>query len=146
MKTEIQKMRDRIKYLEAENRSLKIRLSHTYWETRAQVEDTQRIKDFIIEAVCKHFETDLETLAGYNRHRDLIAGRFILAYLLYKDAFLTLTEVGKMLGGRDHTTILHAVQQVKSRISGDYGYREYHDYLTIKIKLDEFIEQVETAY
>ena len=146
MKTEIQKMRDRIRFLERENRELKTHISMYNWEQRDTNKDLIRMKDIIIDTVCNHFETDMKTISGIDRHRDHIAARFLLCYLLYKDALLTLKEIGAILGGRDHTTVLHAIQETKQRISGNLGYREYFDYQTIKPKLDEFIEQVETAH
>lgn len=34
-------------------------------------------------------------------------------YLLYKELHLTLVEIGNLLGGRDHTTIIHGVDKIK---------------------------------
>ncbi|MGB9673112.1 MAG: helix-turn-helix domain-containing protein, partial [Anaerolineales bacterium] len=45
--------------------------------------------------------------------------RQIAMYLLHKDANLSLPQIGEVLGGRDHTTILHGCDKIKDLLERD---------------------------
>ena len=62
----------------------------------------------IIAAVCSYFKQKREDLLGKGKKADLAKARQICAYLLCEMLSLPLVSVGKLLGGRDHTTIMYA--------------------------------------
>lgn len=71
----------------------------------------------VIEAVVRRFGVTLGQLKGARRSRPLARPRQILMYLLRTELRLPLEEVGTWVGGRDHTTVIHAVDTISTLIS-----------------------------
>jgi chromosomal replication initiator protein len=71
----------------------------------------------IISVCAKHFNIKTSDLCGNSRKKDLVFARHITAYLLLNEIKLPLAEVGHLLGGRDHTSIMHARDKVSSDFS-----------------------------
>lgn len=66
----------------------------------------------VITAVCSYYNIKISDLRGSRRKREVVRPRQILMWLLRESSGLTLKEVGTVLGGRDHTTIMHGVETV----------------------------------
>ncbi|MFA5894597.1 MAG: chromosomal replication initiator protein DnaA [Candidatus Shapirobacteria bacterium] len=71
----------------------------------------------IISVCAKHFNLKTSELCGNSRRKDLVTARHLTAYLLLNEINLPLKEVGHLLGGRDHTSIMHARDKVVSDLS-----------------------------
>ncbi|KKQ74936.1 MAG: Chromosomal replication initiator protein DnaA [Candidatus Woesebacteria bacterium GW2011_GWB1_38_5b] len=80
--------------------------------------------DDVVEAVCSHFTISKRALMGDGRSRIIARPRQILMYFLRIELGLPLEEVGKMIGGRDHTTVMHAVDKITNLASIDVNIRE----------------------
>ena len=70
----------------------------------------------IISVCAKHFNLKTSELCGNSRRKDLVTARHITAHLLL-EINLPLKEVGHLLGGRDHTSIMHARDKVAADLS-----------------------------
>ena len=68
----------------------------------------------IISVCAKHFNIKTSELCGNSRKKELVSARHITAYLLLTEINLPLKEVGHLLGGRDHTSIMHARDKVQN--------------------------------
>jgi len=66
----------------------------------------------ILEAACKLFDFPLEDLCGPARKRPLVDARQITMYVMREMTELSYPSIGEQFGGRDHTTVLHAVQKI----------------------------------
>jgi len=66
----------------------------------------------VMSAVASHFNLKLSELTGPRRTKSIVVPRQILMYLLRTELKLPLMEVGRLLGGRDHTTIMHGVDKI----------------------------------
>jgi len=77
-----------------------------------------------IEAVCKRFEIGKRALLGPSRIQKLALPRQILMYFLRMEMKLQLEEVGRIIGGRDHTTVMHAVEKITRLASTSMEVRE----------------------
>lgn len=81
--------------------------------------------DDIIQYVCNYYKIKPTQLKGPKRDASLVRARQITMYLLYTEMKLTYVEIGNLLGGRDHTTIMHGVDKIvklvenKAEISED---------------------------
>jgi chromosomal replication initiator protein len=75
--------------------------------------------ELILEAVTKYFETSLKDLVGKRRTKEIVIPRQMTMFLLRNELGMNLEEIGRILGGRDHTTILHGCERVKSSIEVD---------------------------
>ncbi len=71
----------------------------------------------IISLCAKHFNIKTGELCGNSRKKELVTARHITAYLLLQDLNLPLEEVGRLLGGRDHTSIMHARDKISTSLS-----------------------------
>ncbi|MFA5749779.1 MAG: chromosomal replication initiator protein DnaA [Candidatus Shapirobacteria bacterium] len=71
----------------------------------------------IISVCAKNFNIKTSDLCGKSRKKELVTARHITAYLLLNEANLPLEEVGRLLGGRDHTSIMHARDKVTKDFS-----------------------------
>lgn len=54
----------------------------------------------------------LEDITGPSRKRDVVAARQKIMFEVYTYFNKSLLEIGRMFGGRDHTTVLHAIRKV----------------------------------
>ena len=78
----------------------------------------------IITAVSKHFSVGKRDLLGSSRVRPISLPRQVLMYLLRTHLNLPLQEVGRLIGGRDHTTVMHAVDKITHLASKDVQIRQ----------------------
>ncbi|MDD3002880.1 MAG: chromosomal replication initiator protein DnaA [Candidatus Shapirobacteria bacterium] len=78
---------------------------------------TQLTSRHIISVCAKHFNIKTSDLCGKSRKKELVNARHITAYLLLTQINLPLEEVGHLLGGRDHTSIMHA----RDKITNDFS-------------------------
>jgi len=80
--------------------------------------------DELIKNVCYFYKVKSTQLKSPKRDAFLVRPRQVAMYLLKKELGLTFGEIGNLLGGRDHTTVMHGVGKVenllkKSLISED---------------------------
>lgn len=85
--------------------------------SRALKETTRVSPREIINNVCTHFAITPKELRGPRRQKELVLPRQIAMYLIRDLTEIPLTEIGELLGGRDHTTIIHGVGKIERRIS-----------------------------
>jgi chromosomal replication initiator protein len=94
---------------------------------------TQQIKsnpNDLINRVANYYSIGKRQLLGDSRARPVALPRQILMYLLRTQYNLPLEEVGRLIGGRDHTTVMHAVDKITNLVSTNVKIRE--DILGIK--------------
>lgn len=90
-------------------------LSHL---TRAEERKKVRIED-IQRVVAQHFNVPRNEMLSNRRTRTVVRPRQIAMYLSKIMTPRSLPEIGRRFGGRDHTTVLHAVRKVEEMKSGD---------------------------
>lgn len=78
----------------------------------------------VVNAVSKYYSLGKRKLLGTSRARPVARPRQILMYLLRIELSLPLEEVGRLIGGRDHTTVMHAVDKITDLASEDVKIRE----------------------
>lgn len=64
------------------------------------------------KTVLSYYNLKNTDMVGSRRNKTLVIPRQILMYLLRNDLKLPLMDIGKILGGRDHTTIMHGVEKI----------------------------------
>lgn len=78
----------------------------------------------IAQRTARHFRLPLAELKGPSRRRAVTTARGVAAYLARQLTGCSLEAIGQFLGGRDHTTILHACQQTEQLLRRDAAVRE----------------------
>jgi chromosomal replication initiator protein len=89
----------------------------------------------IVTAVAQHFNLSKEQLVGRSRARAVSVPRQLAMFLIREETDASLPQIGQILGGRDHTTILHGCGRISGQIETDERLRR--DWLTIKQRLSE---------
>lgn len=85
---------------------------------------TKSNPDDLINSVCKYFSLGKKQLLGESRQRPVVRPRQILMYLLKIQTNLPLQEIGRVVGGRDHTTIMHGVDKITQLLSTNVDIQE----------------------
>lgn len=75
--------------------------------------------DNILEAITTHFDVDMQTLKGKCRKKENVFPRQVAMYMLKELTNLPLKSIGYHFGGRDHSTVIHAVQSISEAIESD---------------------------
>lgn len=75
--------------------------------------------DNILEAVTSHFDVDMLTLKGKCRKKENVFPRQVAMYMLKELTNLPLKSIGYHFGGRDHSTVIHAVQSISEAMESD---------------------------
>lgn len=73
----------------------------------------------ILESVNKYFKISLDQITGPRRQKELVLPRQIAMFLIYEECKTPFEKIGEMLGGRDHTTIMHGVDKIKEMVARD---------------------------
>lgn len=73
--------------------------------------------DEIIKNTCSFYGIKETQLKSPKRDARLVRARQVCMYLLKREMGLTFVEIGNLLGGRDHTTIMHGVEKVEKMLS-----------------------------
>ena len=89
----------------------------------------------VIQAVASYFGMDAEALRGKRRDKRTAAARHVAMYLLKEDSARSFVEVGRLLGDRDHTTIMYGWEKVTGQVNTDPRLRS--DVLEIRASLSE---------
>lgn len=72
-----------------------------------------RHPDDLIKNVCSFYDIKPLQIKSAKRNAYLVKARHICMYLLKNELGLTFVEIGNLLGGRDHTTIMHGVEKIE---------------------------------
>lgn len=73
----------------------------------------------ILDSVSHYYDVKMTDLLGKRRHKSVVLPRQVCMWLARRHTRYSLEEIGGYLGGRDHTTVLHAVRTVTARSSMD---------------------------
>lgn len=88
----------------------------------------------IIEVVAEHFNITVDQMASKNRSSQVVRPRQIAMYLCNTMTDNSLQSIGMLLGGRDHSTIIHGANKIEEEIEKDENTRNLVE--TIKKKIN----------
>lgn len=87
----------------------------------------------VIETVAKFYNISVADMVSPSRNKELVQPRQIAMYLIRQETDASLPEIGNLLGGRDHTTILHGVERIKNRLETEEQLRR--DVMSVREQL-----------
>ncbi|NND49683.1 MAG: chromosomal replication initiator protein DnaA, partial [Rhizobiales bacterium] len=88
----------------------------------------------ILRAVSGHFNVTRQDLLSARRHKSVVFPRQIGMYLAKTLTTRSLPEIGRKFGGRDHTTVLHAVRKIEGLLGKDDTVRQSVDALASQLR------------
>ncbi|MCL4274770.1 MAG: chromosomal replication initiator protein DnaA [Anaerolineales bacterium] len=90
---------------------------------------------YVLDLVARKFGLTSETLLGRDRTKDVARSRQIAMYLLREEAKISFPQIGEVLGGRDHSTIMSAYEKIKEQLHADRKLEQ--DIISLKQQLYE---------
>lgn len=69
--------------------------------------------DSILKTVSTHLDLRIQDLASSSRKREIVFARQAAMFLCREHLGLSYAEIGKVFGGRDHSTVIHNLQKIK---------------------------------
>jgi chromosomal replication initiator protein len=74
------------------------------------------LPDKIVELVAREWKISVEALLGRDRSHKIAEPRQVAMYLMRKETDASLPQIGEVLGGRDHTTVMYAIDKIANQI------------------------------
>lgn len=84
-----------------------------------------RAKAPIMYIVSEVLGVSLDEITSKSRRFDIVMARCMICYFTRKHTKMTLSEIGSMLGGRDHTTVIYHLDQFPHRYEYEDRFRRY---------------------
>lgn len=100
------------------------------------VSDEERANN-IVTNICRAFKLDKSFVISHSMRWPLPMARFIIINAIHTEIpLLTLSKIGSIMDGRDHTTIIYALQTYDNLVRYDSKFRKmvktYQDYLSLR--------------
>lgn len=86
--------------------------------------ETNLTSEDILKAVANHYNLKLEEVRGAGRRKEVVIPRQMAMYLIREMTPSSLPEIGQFFDGRDHTTVLYAIQKIQESITSDTGLQQ----------------------
>ena len=77
----------------------------------------------VLECVSHYFRLPSKDIISATRKKDIAQARQVAMYLTQKHTHLSSTQIGRRLGRRDHSTVLHSISMVERKLSTDKQFR-----------------------
>ena len=96
----------------------------------------------ILTQTADYFKLSMEELCSKSRTRTLVTARQIAMYLCRELTDMSLPKIGQELGGRDHTTVIHADRKIRNQMSERRSLYNQVTELTSRIKQNQRFNKV----
>jgi chromosomal replication initiator protein len=77
----------------------------------------------VVSIVARHYGVQEKDIKGRKRTRDIVLPRQVAMYLLREETDVSLEEIGRAVGGRDHTTVMHGIKKIEAMLDEDVQLR-----------------------
>ncbi len=98
----------------SKNQEITIELTEKTLNSGQELRPSTLHAEDVVKAICDFYNVKPTQLKGPKRDAALVRARQVAMFLLKKELGITLVEIGNILGGRDHTTIMHGVEKMES--------------------------------
>jgi chromosomal replication initiator protein len=93
--------------------------------------------DDILEKVCQHFNVTQQNVFSKSRKREYVQARQVSMYLAQKYTKIPSARIGKLIGGRDHSTVIHSCSTIEQRLKVDKSFVEEMNSIEISFRLKQ---------
>jgi chromosomal replication initiator protein len=94
-------------------------------DTELEARRAEITPDRIIAEVSSHFDVTLSELRGRGRSKQIVYPRQIAMYLIRDETGASLVEIGRYLGNRDHSTVMHGISKIEAALESDTHLRRH---------------------
>ena len=105
------------------NSGVDMRLAERVIKRAVKVDNHPLTVDDILEKVCGHFNVSQQHVFSKSRKRDYVLVRQVSMYLAQKYTKMPASRIGQLIGGRDHSTVLHSCSAVEERLKVDKAFQ-----------------------
>ena len=77
----------------------------------------------VLEAIEGAFQVDQASLTGSKRRRDFVVARHAAMYIMREHLKLTVSQIGRAMGGKNHATVIHGIRRVDDYLESVEGFR-----------------------
>ena len=106
------------------NSNIDMKLAERVIKRAVKIDDTPLTMDDIMDKVCVHFNVSTTSVTGRSRKHEYVVARQVSMYLAQKYTNMPASRIGKLVGGRDHSTVIHSCSQVEKRIKVDVSFSD----------------------
>ena len=106
------------------NRKVDLCLAERVIKRAVKVDEKPLTIDDIIDSVCNHFNVTVAEVNGRSRKRDYVMARQVSMFLAQKYTKMPASRIGKLVGGRDHSTVIHSCAQIERRLKTDANFSD----------------------
>jgi chromosomal replication initiator protein len=104
------------------NSNIDMRLAERVIKRAVKVDNKPLTIDDILEKVCGHYNVPQQQVFSKSRKRDYVLVRQISMYLAQKYTKMPASRIGQLIGGRDHSTVLHSCTTIEQRLKVDKAF------------------------
>lgn len=101
------------------NCNIDMRLAERVVKRAVKMDDRPLTVDDILEKVCAHYNVTTAQINSKSRKRDYVVARQVSMYLAQKYTKMPASRIGRLVGNRDHSTVIHSCSQVEKRLQVD---------------------------
>ncbi|KAA6342283.1 Chromosomal replication initiator protein DnaA [termite gut metagenome] len=116
------------------NKDIDLSLTEQIMRKMVRKETASVTIDGIVNAVCKHFRLESEAIHTKSRKREVVQVRQVAMYLAKKHTDASSSKIGRLIGDKDHATVLHACKIVKEQCEVDKGFRTEVESIELSLK------------
>ena len=104
------------------NSNIDMRLAERIIKRAVKVDNKPLTVDDILEKVCDHFNVPQQQVFSRSRKRDYVLVRQVSMYLAQKYTKMPAGRIGQLIGGRDHSTVIHSCSTIEQRLKVDKAF------------------------
>ena len=120
-------------YQQMENRGLVLEQAKTILASIVSTKKRMTSPKKIAESVAEFYNITMEDLVKQSRKKEFVKPRQIAMFLIRKQLDNSFPSIGDFFGGRDHTTVMHAVEKVENTISQNNSFKQEVDLILDKL-------------
>ena len=110
-------------YSLVEDCDINLQLAAKVVERAINLEKKDMTIESITNTVAKYYGVKVKELYGKSRKQLIVVARQVAMYLSHKYTQTAYKQIGRVFGGRDHSTVIHSCNIVASRITADKDFR-----------------------
>ncbi len=119
------------------NSAIDMHLAERIIKRAVKIDNHPLTIDDILETVCNHYGVTQQNVFSKSRKRQLVQVRQISMYLAQKYTKMPAARIGQLIGGRDHSTVLHSCTAVEQRMKVDSSFKDELNSIENSFKLKQ---------
>lgn len=117
------------------NSSIDMKLAERVIKRAIKIDNKPLTVDDILEVVSKHYKVTVGEIHGKSRKAEIVKPRQVATFLALKYTKMPANRIGKLIGGRDHSTVIHSCQRIEKLLKTDMAFAQEMTLIEKKFKI-----------